>query len=202
MTSTADREVRVMLVDDHPERAAAVEEALATAGFRVAAVLATASGLLFQIEQHRPHLIMVDIESPDRDILESLALVNAHNPTPILMFSEERDTAFIRQAIDAGVTAYITDGINPAKVKPIIDVAIAQFEAFQALRRSLHDTRRELADRKLIDRAKTLLMAHHHVSEPDAYATLRNLAMNNNQTIAAVAASVIAILAKKPAGDI
>ncbi len=191
-----------MLVDDHPERAAAVEEALATAGFRVVAVLATASGLLFQIEQHRPHLIMVDIESPDRDILESLALVNAHNPTPILMFSEERDTDFIRQAINAGVTAYITDGINPAKVKPIIDVAIAQFEAFDALRRSLNDTRQELAERKLIDRAKTLVMAHHRVSEPDAYATLRNLAMNNNQTIAAVAASVIAILDKKLAGDI
>lgn len=190
-----------MLVDDNPARAAVVENTLTRSGFRVVAVLTTASGLLFQIEQHRPQLIIVDIESPDRDILESLALVNAHNPTPILMFSEAQDSDFIRQAINAGVTAYITEGINSAKVKPIIDVAIAQFEAFHALRRSLSDTRRELADRKLIDRAKTLMMAHHRVSEPDAHAALRKLAMNSNQTIAAVAASVIAILAKKSAGE-
>ncbi|MGK2915789.1 MAG: ANTAR domain-containing response regulator [Porticoccaceae bacterium] len=201
MNPPLEREIRVILVDDHPERAALVEEALRQSGFNLVAVLTTASGLLFQIEQHRPHLIMVELESPDRDILESLALVNEHNPTAIVMFSQQDDTDFIQQAVKAGVTAYIIDGINPQKVKPIINVAMAQFEAFQFLRQSLEDTRQELDERKIIDRAKTLVMAHHGVSEQDAYVSLRQLAMNSNQRIAAVAANVIAILAPKSAGD-
>lgn len=196
-----EREIRVMLVDDHPDRAAMVEDTLGRCGFKVIASLTTASGLLFQIEQHKPHLIMVEMESPDRDILESLAVVSEHNPTPIVMFSGEQDTDFIQQAVNAGVTAYIVDGVNPRNVKPIIDVAIAQFEAFQSLRQTLQDTRRELEERKIIEKAKVLIMSHHGVSEQNAYACLRKLAMNNNQRIAAVAANVIAILAPKSAGD-
>lgn len=196
-----DREIRVMLVDDDAARAALVEDSLGNSGFRVVALLSTASGLLFQIEQHQPHLIIIEMGSPDRDILESLAVVSAHNPTPIVMFSEEDDVDFIEQAVKAGVSAYIVDGINPHKVKPIIDVAIAQFRTFQALRQSLADTRQELAERKTVDRAKTLIMAHQGVSEQDAYASMRQLAMNSNQKMVAVAANVIAILTPKSSGD-
>lgn len=159
-------------------------------------MLTTASGLLFQIQQHKPHVVIIDIESPDRDILESLSVINQHNPTPVVMFSNEDDPAFIHQAIHAGVTAYMIEDINPDKVKPVIDAAIAQFEMFQALRRQLDDTQRELNDRDAIDNAKRLLMKHQKISEPDAYKNLRTLAMNNSQSIATVAQNVIAILDK------
>ncbi|MFZ5655247.1 MAG: ANTAR domain-containing response regulator [Pseudomonadota bacterium] len=190
--------IRVMLVDDHPQRAAMVEAALEGCGCRVVSVLPTASGLLFQIEQQRPEVVMIDMESPDRDILESLAVLNRHQPTPVVMFARGQDPGFIRQAIDAGVSAYLAEGVDPAKVRTAIDVAIAQFERYQALRRDFEETRQELEERKLIDRAKRLLMAHQQVDEAQAYAQMRKLAMNSNQTIAAVATGVIALLDKGP----
>ena len=183
-----------MLVDDNPERAAMVERALGSHGFTVVSVLPTASGLLFQMEQHRPQVVMIDLESPDRDILESLAVLNLHQPTPVVMFSRELDPAFIQQAIAAGVSAYLAEGVDPDKVKTAIDIAIAQFEHFQALRRDFEEARRELENRKLVDRAKRLLMAHQHIDEEKAYAQLRRLAMNSNQKVTAVAAGVIAVL--------
>ena len=183
-----------MLVDDNPERAAMVERALGSHGFTVVSVLPTASGLLFQMEQHRPQVVMIDLESPDRDILESLAVLNQHQPTPVVMFSRELDPGFIQQAIAAGVSAYLAEGVDPDKVKTVIDIAIAQFEHFQALRRDFEETRRELESRKLVDRAKRLLMAHQRIDEDKAYAQLRRLAMNSNQKITAVAAGVIAVL--------
>lgn len=185
-----------MLIDDHPQRGAMVEQALNASGFELVSILTSASGLLFQIQQHKPHVVMIDIESPDRDILESLSVINQHNPTPVVMFSNEDDPAFIHQAIHAGVTAYMIEDVNPGKVKPVIDAAIAQFEMFQTLRRQLDDTQRELSDRDAIDKAKRLLMKHQKISEPDAYKNLRTLAMNNSQSIATVAENVIAILDK------
>jgi response regulator NasT len=165
----------------------------------VVSVLSSASGLLFQIEQRRPQVVMIDLESPDRDILESLAVLNRQLPTPVVMFSREQDPAFIQQAIAAGVSAYLAEGVDPDKVKTAIDIAIAQFEHFQALRRNFEEAQRELESRKLVDRAKRLLMAHQRIDEEKAYAQMRRLAMSSNQTIAAVAAGVIAILDRNPA---
>jgi response regulator NasT len=183
-----------MLVDDHPQRAAMVEQALKVCGFHVVAMLASASGLLFQIQELKPHVVMIDIESPDRDVLESLSLINQHNPTPVVMFSNEEDPAFIRQAINVGVSAYMMEDINPDKVKPVIDVALAQFEMFQTLRRQLSSTQQELDDKNILDKAKRLLMKHQKIAEPEAHKNMRNLAMNNNQTLVDVAKNVIAIL--------
>ena len=191
-----------MLVDDSPERAAMVEAALGCQGFNVVAVLPTASGLLFQMEQHRPQVVMIDLESPDRDILESLAVLNQQQPTPVVMFSRELDPAFIQQAIAAGVSAYLAEGVDPDRVKTVIDIAIAQFEHFQALRRNFEETLRELESRKLVDRAKRLLMAHQKIDEDQAYAQMRKLAMNSNQKITAVATGVIAILDKNSAESV
>jgi response regulator NasT len=196
MSEYPGAEISIMLVDDHPERAAMVEAALRSQGFNVVAVLPTASGLLFQMEQHQPQVVMIDLESPDRDILESLAVLNQQQPTPVVMFAREQDPAFIQQAIAAGVSAYLAEGVDPDKVKTVIDIAIAQFEHFQALRRNFEETLRELENRKLVDRAKRLLMAHQKIDEDQAYAQMRKLAMNSNQKITAVATGVIAILDK------
>ena len=189
-------EIRIMLVDDHPQRAAMVEAALARCGFRVVAVLASASGLLFQMERQRPDVVMIDLESPDRDILDSLAVLNRHQPTPVVMFAREQDPAFIREAIAAGVSAYLAEGVDPDKVRTVIEVAIAQFGRYQALRQDFEEACQQLEERRLVDHAKRLLMAHQRIDEAQAYAQMRKLAMNTNQTLAAVATGVLAILDK------
>ncbi len=133
--------VKVMLVDDHPERAAMVEESLRASGFEVLSTIPSATGLLFQIEQHRPDVVLIDLDSPDRDVLESLSIINSHNPTPVVMFTEEEDPEYIEQAVTAGISTYLVGSINPQQVKPVINVALAQFKSFQNLRNELNTTR-------------------------------------------------------------
>lgn len=186
--------LRVMLVDDNPQRATMVEERLWASGFEVILVIPSAAGLLFQIEQNRPDVVLMDLESPDRDVLESLAIINHHNPTPVVMFTQQDDPEYIRQAVTAGISTYLVGDINPDQVKPIIDVAMAQFRAFQGLREELHSTRAQLDDRKLIEQAKGLLMTHKKISEDEAHRLLTKLAMDTNQRLPAVAKTVLATL--------
>lgn len=183
-----------MLVDDHPSRAQLVEEHLKAAGFEVLSVISSATGLLFQIEQHKPDVVLIDLQSPDRDVLESLAIVNRHSPTAMVMFAEEDDPDYIRQAVEAGISTYLMEGINPAKVKPVIEVAMAQFKSFQGLRQELDSARTLLQDRTLIEKAKGLLMLQKRISENEAHQLLTRLAMDNNQKLRDVAQTVIATL--------
>ena len=199
-TENSKPPARVMLVDDRPERAQLVEERLWAAGYEVVAVIASAKGLLFQIQQHAPDVILIDIESPDRDVLESLAVVNHHNPRPVVMFTQQDDPDYIEQAVNAGISTYLVGGINPELVKPVIDVAIAQFRSFQTLRAELHDTRVQLEDRKLIEQAKGLLMAYQQLSEDAAHRMLTRLAMDANQRLPDVAKTVLATLSPKGKG--
>ena len=196
MTISAPQSVRVMLVDDLPERAAIVDSHLVAAGYEVVSRLPTASGLLFQIEQHRPDIILIDLQSPVRDVLERLSVINAHNPTPVVMFSEEEDPSFIEEAVDAGVSAYLMGSFDAKRVKPVIDVAIAQFKSFQSLRKALDTTRDRLASLSTIDRAKSLLIKQHSFTEEEAHQQLRRLSMDSNQTMQQAAQSVITILGK------
>lgn len=196
MPHSSNHSVRVILVDDQPQRAAMVEQIMKVCDFDVVSTLSCVSGLLFKIQEHKPHVVMIDIDSPDRDILESLSLISQHNPTPVVMFSNEEDPEFIRQAINAGVSAYMVENINPEKVKPVIHVALAQFEMYQALRRQLNSTQQELNDKNILDKAKRLLMKHQKISEPEAHKNMRTLAMNNSQTLVDVAKNVTAILDK------
>ena len=196
MTTSSSESIRVMLVDDLPERAAIVDSNLVAAGYIVVSSLPNASGLLFQIEQHRPDIILIDLQSPGRDVLESLSVINAHNPTPVVMFSEKEDPGFIKEAVDAGVSAYLMGGFDPKRVKPVIDVAMAQFKSFQSLRQALDTTRDRLESLSVIDKAKRLLIKQHQFSEEEAHQQLRMLSMNTNQTMHQVAQSVVAILDK------
>jgi response regulator NasT len=196
MTIPSPQSVRVMLVDDLPERAAIVNTHLVAAGYEVVSRLPTASGLLFQIEQHRPDIILIDLQSPGRDVLESLSVINAHNPTPVVMFSEEEDPGFITQAVDAGVSAYLMGSFDASRVKPVIDVAIAQFKSFQSLRQALDTTRDRLETLSTIDKAKSLLIKQHKFTEEQAHQQLRSLSMDSNQTMQQVAKSVVVILGK------
>ncbi|WP_444907338.1 ANTAR domain-containing response regulator [Microbulbifer sp. ANSA003] len=187
----------IMLVDDNPERAHLVCERLRAAGYSILAQINSAEGLLFQVEKYRPDIVLIDIESPDRDILESLAIVNREAPTPVAMFSGNGNADFISRAVDSGVSAYMAEGMTPERVAPAIEIAMAQFKHFQQLRQSLERTQQQLTERKAIERAKGLLMAKKNLSEEDAHKTLRNLAMNSNSTIHTVAEQVIQYFQKE-----
>lgn len=186
--------LRLILVDDDLQRASAVAGSLGDVGFEVLSVVPTAAGLLFQMAQREPDVVIIALDSPDRDVLESLTIASSHNPRPVVMFSGSADQGFIADAIRAGVTAYQAEDISPQRVQVAIDIAIAQFSAFNALKAELDDTRRQLEQRKLVDKAKGLLMAVHKVTEDEAYSTLRKLAMDKHQSLGATARDVIAIL--------
>ncbi|MCP5330626.1 MAG: ANTAR domain-containing protein [Pseudomonadales bacterium] len=183
-----------MLVDDHADRAQRVEEHLQAAGFEVLSIISSATGLLYQIEQQKPDVVIIDLQSPDRDVLESLAIVNHHNPIAMVMFANEEDPNYIREAFAAGISTYLTEGLNPARVRPVIEVAMEQFRAFQSLRKELHSARTELEDRTLIEKAKGLLMAQKRISENEAHQLLTKMAMDSNQRLPNVARTVVATL--------
>lgn len=193
--NTTKTPLTVMLVDDQPARAALLEQALHDHHYRVIARLSSAAGLAERVAELGPDVIIIDIESPDRDTLEHMASLHRDNPHPVVMFSEEDDTGTIERAMRAGVSAYVVDGLNPARVKTIVDVAIARFREYQALRRELEATRTQLADRKQIDRAKGLLMKHRNLSEDEAYNAMRKMAMDRSQKLAEVASNIIAVMA-------
>jgi response regulator NasT len=183
-----------MLVDDNADRASTVEASLRASGIEVLSIISTTSALLFQIEQHRPDVVLIALQFPGRDILESLAVVNHHNPTPMVMFSQEDDPDYIQQAVKAGVSTYLMEGINADKVKPIIDLAMAQFSSFQQLRSQLQSAQSELESHSLVNRAKKLLMTHKSISEDAAHRMMTRTAMDNNLKIQEVARTIISTL--------
>lgn len=184
----------VMIVDDTPERAAMLEAALYEHGYAVCCRLSSAQGLMKQVEVHQPDIIVIDLESPDRDMLEHMSILSQFNPKPVIMFAEEGDSNSIQKAIQAGVSAYIVDGFNPQRVKPILDVAIARFDEFHALRTELEETRNKLADRKVIDRAKGLLIKSRGLTEAQAYSAMRKLAMDQSKPIVEIARNIISVM--------
>lgn len=191
----SQKALRVMLVDDDVDRAAAIEAHLKSSGFEVLSIISTTSALLFQIEQHRPDVVLIALQFPGRDILESLAVVNKHNPTPMVMFSKEDDPDYIQQAVQSGVSTYLMEGINPEKVKPIIDLAMAQFSSFQSLRKELHSAQTQLESQSLVNRAKKILMKHKSISEDAAHRMMTRTAMDNNLKLQEVARTIISTLA-------
>lgn len=183
-----------MLIDEARGRAAILEQALRDAGYQVVARLDSPSDVLAQIQATEPDVILIDMESPDRDTLEYLRAISRDRPKPIVMFAERSDSTTIEETIRAGVSAYIVDEVSMRRLKPILEVAIARFREFQALRRELDDARSKLAERKIVEKAKGLLMARRSMSEEQAYQALRKMAMDRNQRLAEVARSVIDVL--------
>jgi len=181
----------VLLVDDDPERAAIVEPALREAGYEVVTVVDTAAEMLAQVRARRPDVIIIDRDSPDRDTLEHVCMITRDDPRPIVMFTQDQNRTLMRAALEAGVSAYVVDGLSVERVRPIVEVALARFEQWQALRRELDQAQTNLAERKVIERAKGIVMKQRRCTEDEAYAMLRKLAMDRNQRLAHVAESVI-----------
>ena len=188
------KKIEVMLIDAHSGRSAILEQALSDAGYRITVRTAGTRKLLQQVREARPDVILIDIDLPDRDTLEQLREIGQDQPRPIVMFAERSDPETTAAALRAGVSAYVVDDLNPRRLQPIMDVAIARFREYQALRRELEETRSRLAERKVVEKAKGLLMAQRNLNEEEAYQTLRKLAMDRNQRIGEVARTVVSLL--------
>lgn len=190
--SASPLRLRVLLVTDTQKPIGDLRDALARLGYDMLNEVATPARLPSAVEEQRPDVVIIDTESPSRDTLEQLAVMNATAPRPVLMFSHDADQTLIRAAVGAGVSAYLVEGLSAERLAPILEVALARFSHDDALRRRLADVERELADRKLIDRAKRVLMDRRKLSEHDAYATLRKRAMDQGIRIVDAARQVLA----------
>ncbi|MCX5578513.1 ANTAR domain-containing response regulator [Kaistia terrae] len=183
--------IRVVVVDDNALRAAILVDGLREAGIDGVEVIETSTQLVRRLAAIDPDVIIIDLENPSRDMLEQMFQVSRVVSRPVAMFVDQSDQSMIRAAVDAGVSAYIVDGLKKERVKAIVDMAISRFEAFDRLQRELLEARSELADRKVIDRAKGILMRSRNLSEEEAYALLRQAAMNEKRRIADIAQSLV-----------
>jgi response regulator NasT len=168
-----------------------LREALLHAGLEVTASLSSPIALLKTIERLQPDVIVIDTDSPSRDVLEHLVVMSQHTPRPVVMFASDRAPETIREATRAGVSAYVVDGISRERIRPILNAAIARFEEFQSLRTQLAQAQEKLAERKLVERAKGLLMKSRNLSEEAAYAALRKAAMDRNLRLGEVAQRIV-----------
>lgn len=181
----------VLVIDESRSRAGEICAGLALAGYQVAAILADSANLTAEVEKLQPDVILIDTESPSRDTLENLAVMNQDMPRPVVIFTHDDGQEAIRDAVKAGVSAYIVDGLDPKRIKPIVDVARARFDDTQALRRELDEVSKKLSDRKLVDKAKGVLMKARGLDEDGAYHAIRKLAMERGQPMAKVAGDII-----------
>ncbi|UXN58016.1 ANTAR domain-containing response regulator [Phyllobacterium zundukense] len=181
----------IMIFDENRIRAAIIEEGLREAGHTHVVVLHDIVGLARQIELIGPDVIVIDIETPNRDMLEHLFQLTRSVRKPIAMFVDRSDTLSIEAAVEAGVSAYVVDGLRKERVKPILDMAVSRFKAFSRLQQELADAKSALEERKIIDRAKGILMKSRKLTEDEAYALLRQTAMNEKKKLADIAQSVV-----------
>lgn len=187
----SDESLHIVVIDDNAIRAVVIEEGLREAGHKRITIISEMRQLLRQIVDADPDVIFIDLENPNRDVLEEMFQVSRSVHRPVAMFVDQSDKASIEAAIDAGVSAYVVNGMRKERVKPILDMAISRFNAFHRLREELDRTKKALEERKLIDKAKGILMKGRGVSEEEAHALLRTTAMNESRRIADVAQSLI-----------
>jgi response regulator NasT len=186
-----DTHLRVLIVDQNLARATILEEGLREAGYRDIIVVRDMQNLMRRIIDEEPDVILIDLENPNRDVLEQMFQVSRVVQRPVAMFVDSADRGAIEAAVDAGVSAYVVDGLRKERVRAIVETSISRFRAFEKLRVELDETRRQLADRKLIDRAKGILMKQRGLAEEEAYEAMRKAAMDANLRLSEVARSVI-----------
>jgi response regulator NasT len=183
--------MRVLVVDESEERTAILRDALTAAGHEVAASLTSPFELLRTVEALAPDVIVIDTDSPTRDVLEHLVVVSRESPRPIVMFASDSGGEAIRGAVRAGVSAYVVDGLEATRVNTIVEVACARFDEFQRLRSELAEANLKLSERKLVERAKGLLMKSRGLTEDEAYHALRRQAMTRKLRLGEVAQQLL-----------
>jgi response regulator NasT len=188
---TAETALHILIADQNVMRASILEEGLREAGYSRVTILREMKNLMRRIVDLDPDVIFIDLENPNRDVLEQMFQVSRSVHRPIAMFVDRSETDMIEAAVDAGVGAYVVDGLRKERVKAVLDMAVSRFNAFSKLREELDRARAALDERKLVDRAKGILMSSKGMSEEAAYALLRKAAMNENRRISEVAQSVV-----------
>ncbi len=183
--------MRIAIIDESKARATIIEEGLRASGDHEIFLISERFGLAKRIEEAAPDVILIDLGNPSRDMLEEYFSFSRVVARPIAMFVDEADEDSIGHAVDAGVSAYVVDGMRQDRIKPILDLAIRRFSAFSKLEQELDEMRTALTERQIIDKAKTLLMKSKGISEPEAYAQLRSHAMETNRRIAQVADALV-----------
>jgi two-component system, response regulator / RNA-binding antiterminator len=181
----------VLVVDENVARAAIIEAGVREAGHVSVEVIHDVTGIARRIERFAPDIIVIDLENPNRDMLENLFQLTRAVNRPIAMFVDRSDRASMEAAVDAGVSAYVVDGLRQERIKPILDMAISRFNAYSRMVRELEEARSELEGRKVIDRAKAILMKSKGISEDEAHALLRKTAMNQNRKMSDLAQSLV-----------
>lgn len=181
----------VIIVETDPARAQLIVDSLSEAGDFDIHIISEPTGLARHIQSRNPDIVLIDLEDPSRDMLEELTLASGPLDRPVAMFVDRSDEGLSSAAIEAGVSAYVVDGLQSQRVKPVIDAAVARFRMFQRMRTELEETKRALEERKVIDRAKGMLMRARGVNEDDAYALLRKTAMDQGKRVADVAGALV-----------
>ncbi len=183
--------ISVMLVDDDLVRIAPLTQTLAEAGYKVIAHLSSTANLDNAVRELQPDIVIIDTDSPSRDTLENLCVMNESVPKPIVMFTHDGDIEKMRAATKAGVSAYVVGSLSGESLTPVINAAVVRFEAVKSLRDELGEVKLKLAERKVLEKAKGLLMKEHGFDEDHAYAMLRSMAMRQNKRIIVLAKEVI-----------
>lgn len=184
-------DLSVLIIDENRIRASIIEEGLREAGHSRVNVIHDVNEVARTIQSTAPDVIVIDLENPKRDTLEHFFSLSRAVRRPIAMFVDRSDGATIEKAVEAGVSAYVVDGLKKERVKPILDMAISRFNAFSRLTRELEEARSALEERKIVDQAKGILMKTRGLSEADAYALLRSTAMNQNRRLVEIAQSLV-----------
>lgn len=183
--------MKIAIVDESAARASIIEEGLAELDEPEIHILSQRQGLLARIEEIGPDIVLIDLGNPSRDILEEYFAVSRVLDRPIAMFVDESDDDAIAASIDAGVSAYVVDGLASNRIKSLLDLAVRRFNAFARLQTDLAEARGKLAERETVDRAKRILMDSKGLGEPEAYAELRRKAMSSNRRIVTIAEAVV-----------
>lgn len=183
--------LHIAVVERDRERALMIVDGLRDAGDFKVTVIGDETGLARRLAALEPDVVLIDLESPDRDVLEALTMASAPADRPVAMFVDRSDEAVMRSAIEAGVSAYVVGGLSRERIKPVLTAAVARFHVMARLRSELAATRAALEERKLVDRAKGMLMKARGLDEGEAYALLRRTAMDQGKRISEVAAALI-----------
>ncbi|MGO9392926.1 ANTAR domain-containing response regulator [Rhodoblastus sp.] len=186
-----EKNLRIVIVDPNPLRTAILRDGLREGGYEQVIVVDSFLDLEGRLQAIDADIVLIDLENPNRDVLEQMIRVSGANARPVAMFADSSDAAMINAAIDAGVSAYVVDGLKKERVKNIVDLTVSRFNAFSRLREELAVAQSQLADRKVIDQAKALVMKAKNISEDHAYAMMRKVAMNEGKKIAEIARSIL-----------
>ncbi len=185
------KKLSIIVVEPDRDRAILIVDSLRAAGDNEIHVISEVSSLARRISDHQPDIVIVDITSPTRDIIEEFTLATSPLDRPVAMFVDQSDDSLTKAAIEAGVSAYVVDDLRPERLMPVMSAAITRFNMFRRMRDELTETKRALEERKLTDRAKGLLMKARGISEDEAYALLRKTAMDQGKRISEVAAALV-----------